>query len=92
MAGQLLISAIENSEDNAPALADAARTFFNNGLEADPRCINCMFGLVVLDLHRNKQPDPDLISRLAEALRSGYVGPTKVSVSQFSLPGEVAAQ
>jgi hypothetical protein len=84
MAGQLLISASENSEDNAPALADAARTFFNNGLEADPRCINCLFGLVVLDLHRNKQPDPDLISRLAEALRSGYVGPTKVSVSQFS--------
>ena len=43
-----------------------------------------MFGLIVLDLHQDRQPDPALITRLADALRSGYVGPTKVSISQFS--------
>jgi hypothetical protein len=84
MAAQMLISALDNSEDDAPVLADAARSFLNNGLAADPRCINCLFGLIVLDLHRDVQSDPAVIARLTESLRSGYVGPTKVSLSQFS--------
>ncbi|MGB5468466.1 MAG: hypothetical protein WBM84_20555, partial [Sedimenticolaceae bacterium] len=37
-----------------------------------------------LDLHQNKPPDPAVLERLKQTLRSGYVGPTKVSVSQFS--------
>jgi tetratricopeptide (TPR) repeat protein len=84
MAGQLLISSLDKAGGNAPELADAARTFLSNGLVADPRCINCLFGLLVLDLHQNHPPDPAMIERLKETLRTGYVGPTKVSVSQFS--------
>ena len=84
MAAQFLISAVANAEDNAPAMADAARTFLHNGLAADERCINCLFGLLVLDLHLDRQPDNAVIDQLKQALRAGYVGPTKVSVSQFS--------
>ena len=84
MAAQVLIAAIQQADDNAPELIGAARTFLYKGLDADPRCINCLFGLIVLDLHLDKAPHPAVISRLADALRSGHVGPTKVSVSQFS--------
>jgi hypothetical protein len=84
MAGQMLIAAIDASGGDAPVLAEAARGFLNKGLEADPRCINCLFGLLVLDLHQGIQPAPALITQLADTLRSGYVGPTKVSISQFS--------
>ncbi len=51
MAGQLLISAVEKAGSDAAELASAARTFLRNGLDADERCINCLFGLIVLDLH-----------------------------------------
>jgi tetratricopeptide (TPR) repeat protein len=84
MAGQVFISALMNSEGHAPELANASRAFLQKGIAADPRCINCMFGLIVLDLHLDRQPDTALVARLADSLRSGYVGPTKVSISQFS--------
>jgi hypothetical protein len=84
MAGQMLISAVAKSDVDAPELADAARSFLQNGLSADPRCINCMFGLIVLDLHLDAQPDTAAVARLADSLRSGDVGPTKVSIGQFS--------
>jgi hypothetical protein len=84
MAAQMLIGAVGSSENAAPELADAARSFLHNGLEADARCINCMLGLVVLDLHQEMQPPSTLIARISDALRAGYVGPTKVSISQFS--------
>ena len=84
MAAQVLIAAIEQADGKAPELIGAARTFLYKGLDADPRCINCLFGLIVLDLHLDKAPHPAVIARLGDALRSGHVGPTKVSVSQFS--------
>ena len=84
MAGQLVIAAISNSDSGKDELADSGRMFLQRGIEQDPRCINCMFGLVVLDLHLNKKPDADLIKNLETALRSGHVGAMKVSVSQFS--------
>ena len=84
MAGQILIAAVGKSEQDASELADAARSFLHKGLAADARCINCMFGLLVLDLHEDIQPSRSLINRLSDALRVGFVGPTKVSVSQFS--------
>ena len=84
LAGQLVISAISNSDTGQDGLADSGRTFLQRGIELDPRCINCMFGLVVLDLHINEKPDVDLIEKLKTALRSGHVGAMKVSVSQFS--------
>jgi tetratricopeptide (TPR) repeat protein len=80
----MLIGALDKNGDGAPALADAARTFLANGLAADSRCINCLFGMVVVDLHMNIQPEQALIDRLADALRSGHVDATKVSISQMS--------
>ena len=84
MAGQFLISALDKSGADAPVLADAAQRFLEAGLRADERCINCLFGLLVLDLHRDRRPSRALLERLQQTLRSGYVGPTKVSVNQFS--------
>jgi hypothetical protein len=84
MAGQLLITSLDKAGSEAPKMAEAARTFLNNGLLADPRCINCLFGLIVLDLHLGQRPEAGAIRQLRDALRSGYVGPTKVSISQFS--------
>jgi len=84
MAGQLMISAVAKSGRDEPTLAEAARTYLRNGIAVDPRCINCMFGLIVLDLHLGRQPDNVLVAGMGDALRSGYVGPTKVSVGQFS--------
>ena len=84
LAGQLVISAIANSDSGKDELAISGRKFLQRGIELDPRCINCMFGLIVLDLHLEKRPDLDLIEQLKTALRSGHVGAMKVSVSQFS--------
>jgi hypothetical protein len=84
MAAQFLISALSNAQGDTQALADAARTLLHNGLAADARCINCLFGLLVLDLHLDRQPDRAVIDRLKKALRTGYVGPTKASITQFS--------
>lgn len=84
MAAQFLIAALDKSGGDASALADAAREFLHKGLAADARCINCLFGLLVLDLHLGHPPDPALLKRLRETLADGAVGPGKVSVSQFS--------
>lgn len=84
MAGQMLIAGLGEAGDQAPALAKAARIFLHNGLLADERCINCLFGLIILDLHLGQQTDSAVVQRLEETLRKGYVGPTKVSVTQFS--------
>ena len=84
MAGQLLISAVAKSERAEPKLAEAARTHLRDGIAVDPRCINCMFGLMVLELYQGRQPGSALVAGIGAALRSGYVGPTKVSVGQFS--------
>jgi len=83
-AAKMFISALGQTPGDAPRLDDAARHFLQKGLNADARCINCLFGLVVLDLHQDRQPAPDLVARLQDTLRTGFVGPTKVSISQFS--------
>ena len=84
MAAQLLISSLDRTDSDSRPLAAAARTFLDNGLSNDPRCINCLFGLVVLELHMDRQPDAATVQRLREALGSGQVGATEVSISQFS--------
>lgn len=84
LAAQLLISALNDNSSDTARLADAARGLLYKGLEVDARCLNCLFGLVILDLHLNRQPDPAVLDRLKHDLREGYVGPTKASVTQFS--------
>jgi tetratricopeptide (TPR) repeat protein len=84
LAGQYFISVLDKAETAAPELANAARSLFDAGLAADPRCINCLFGLLVLDLHLNRDPPPELIASLEQVLGDGHVGPTRVAVSHFS--------
>lgn len=84
MAAQLLISSLDKAGRDPQPLAAAARTFLNNGLINDPRCINCLFGLLVLDLHLDNQPDAALVEHLRDMLASGDVGATEVAISQFS--------
>lgn len=83
-AAQLLIAAIGRDPTRADQFAPAARDFLHAGLKADPGALNCLFGLLVLDLHLDKTPPPDLIDRLTTQLRSGYIGPTKLAITQFN--------
>ncbi len=83
-AAQVLITALPNAGDQVPKIANAARTFLQRGLAADAQCVNCLFGLIVLDMHLQQPPAPTIVQQLKEALRSGGVGPTEVSSSQFS--------
>lgn len=84
MAAQLVISMIANTKGDTSELEATAETFLDQGLRADPNCINCLFGKVVLAIHVDRVPDPGLLDQLSSALRTGFVGATKVSVSQFS--------
>ena len=83
-AAQLMITVLGKSKDRPQEIVDLAEYYLHQGLSVDTRCINCLFGMIVLDLHLGKAPDPGVISRLTDALRQGYVGPTKVSLNQFS--------
>lgn len=82
-AGQFMIGAIENSGSAKPKIEQSARHFLQQGLAAEPQCLNCMFGLLVLDLYLNQTPAAQNLERLTQALKTEYVGPTRVSVSQF---------
>lgn len=84
LAGQFLIAATANGGDAREQFGRAAADFLNQGLDADPACLNCLFGLLVLDLHLGRQPSEDLVDRLSDKLRSGEVDATKISVGQFS--------
>ena len=84
MAAQLLISVIGESEGDTRELEAAAREFLHTGLRIDPECLDCLFGLIALDLNLGRQPPPATIERLRTSLRNGNVGPTHVSISQFS--------
>jgi hypothetical protein len=83
-AAQVLIAALARPTDDPAAIAAAARDFLDRGLAADPNCINCLFGHIVLDMHLEQTPDPATLERLTNALRTGHVDATSVTVSQFS--------
>jgi hypothetical protein len=84
MAGQLAISLLPKIEEDRSEMAAVATQFLEQGLAANPRCLNCLFGLVVLDLHLERTPHPEKIERLVTALKAGPVDASLVSVSQFS--------
>jgi len=83
-AAQVLITALPGAGEQTQAIAETARTFLHRGLAADPRCINCLFGLIVLDLHLGQAPEADVIDQLKATLQAGDIAPTKVSTNQFS--------
>jgi len=84
MAGQLAISMVPKIDGDRSEMAAVARPLLEQGLAANPRCLNCLFGLVVLDLHLDRSPHPDTVDRLVSGLRTGPVDASRVSVSQFS--------
>ncbi len=84
MAAQVVIAAIGNARGDVSELGNAAEIFLDRGLANDPQCVNCLFGKVVLALHLNRQPEAETVERLKNGLRRGFVGATKVSISQFS--------
>ncbi len=83
MAGQLAISMLPKIEGDKSEIANVASQFLEQGLAANDRCLNCLFGLVVLDLHLDRSVDPATLERLTKALRGGPVDASLVSVSQF---------
>ena len=50
MAGQLAISMLPKIQGDKTEIANVASQFLEQGLTANDRCLNCLFGLVVLDL------------------------------------------
>ena len=84
MAGQLAISMVPKIQGNKTEIANVAEQFLEQGLRANDRCLNCLFGLVVLDLHLGRAPAFENLDRLTTALREGPVDASLVSVSQFS--------
>ena len=84
LAAKLLISSLEKAKENQKDIAQSAEEFLNKGIAVDPQCINCYFGKVVLKLHLDQLPSQETIIQLTNALRTGDVGPTKMSINQFS--------
>lgn len=84
MAGQLAISMAPKIPGDKTEIANVASQFLEQGLTANDRCLNCLFGLVVLDLHLDRPINSSTLERLVKALREGTVDPALVSVSQFS--------
>lgn len=84
MAAQYLIAAVAEAGPNASTLVEAAHAYLDAGLRSPGGCINCLFGKVVLALQTGRQPSAEVFDELRRRLRTGDVGPTKVSVTQFS--------
>lgn len=82
-AAQLYIDLLAKIDDRELAYNAAAR-HFHKILELQPGHPNSLFGLIVLNLHAGKPPDPAWVAQLEHELRYGDVGPTRLSVSQFS--------
>jgi hypothetical protein len=84
IAAKTLIGSLGQQDAERPLRAEIARQHLERGLAAKPGCTNCLFGLLVLDLHLDRAPSDALMARLTDALRSGYVDATTLSVGQFS--------
>ena len=84
IAAKTLIGSLNQHDAERPLRADIARRHLERGLAANPNCTNCLFGMLVLDLHLDRPPSDSLMTRLISALRTGYVDATTLSVGQFS--------
>lgn len=82
-AAQFYIGLLGRTANQAEAYS-AARQHLLNVLESIPDHPNALFGLLVLDLHVDRPPEPWVIDKLERALREGAVGPTRLTISQFS--------
>jgi tetratricopeptide (TPR) repeat protein len=84
MAGQLAIAMLPQIQGDKAEIANVAEQFLEQGLKANDRCLNCLFGLLVLDLHLERAPEQGNLDDLVRGLRSGPVDASIVSVSQFN--------
>jgi len=82
-AAQLYIGLLNNSESDS-VLYTASRTHLEKILEIDPGNPNSLFALIILNLHTKQRPEQEWLNMLIKELRDGDIGPTRLSVSQFS--------
>ena len=82
-AAQLYTGLVSSRGDSTIAYT-AARGHFEKILQLDPNQPNALFGLLVLNLHIGRQPEPAWTEALENELRHGNVGPTRLTISQFS--------
>ncbi len=82
-AAQLYIGAIQRG-DLSPAVVSAAYRHLEAVRRMSPTNVDALFGQLFLDLILEKDPPPGLIADLTTRLESGVVGPTQLSLAQFS--------
>lgn len=82
-AAKLYMTLLPNPASREMAYSNA-RQHFSHILQLDPNNPDALFGLIVLNLHVAQAPKSEWLSQLSEELRTGDVGPTRMTVSQFA--------
>ena len=82
-AAKLYISHIEKTPER-DSVTNAAATHLYKLRELAPENLDALFGLLVLNLHTDRPPEPQWITELQSRLKTGRVDPQHLSVSQFS--------
>lgn len=82
-AARILISSLDRTSDRATVYA-AARQHLEHARQLAPDNLDALFGLVVLNLHVERQPEPQWLEDLIYGLQFGGVDPTRLTTAQFS--------
>jgi len=82
-AAQYYISLLDHPE-SAPEAYTKAREHFEKVALLDQRNPDALFGLIVLNLHIARPPEPEWVDQLAYELANGSLDATRFTPSQFS--------
>ncbi len=82
-AGQILISLIQESEDNG-TLYPAARQYLEQAIRLNPGNADGLFGLIILHLHLGKAVEPQWLDELKYRLEHIPYDPQNITTGQFS--------
>ncbi len=84
-AAQTMIQLTGRTQGEDRALADTlAGEYLQQVLKQDENNLNGLFALLILDLHMDRTPSEAFLTRLQDTLRTGDIGPTSLSITQFS--------
>jgi tetratricopeptide (TPR) repeat protein len=82
---QMLMDELGRTEGEQQArIYLAARHHLDQVRQLDPTNLNALFGRMMLELFVGRDPDPAVVDELIDGLRNGVLGPTKLSISQFT--------
>ncbi len=81
-AARLLITSLPEAEDPVDHYR-TARRYLERVHRLAPDNLDALFGLIVLNLHAKQPPEAAWVSELEARLRSGPVGPTRLTIGQF---------